>query len=709
MPLSIKLFTLLSFLLLNCNLLLAEDRVDVTDYKVEFDVHNIVKSILVLKNPKTGLSPSHWNHPGYDKLAFIYDKAVDALALKACGYQAEAEKILDYFMSRLTISKNEIIRRSDTNNVYGILNLFKLKESSPESVGLVNAVDITSFRRQGRGRLEFWTTPGPISFMIFAMLKVNANKYKDIALTLGEVLLSMQDKTGAIYDGDRAPDKVHTEPHMDAYAAFLMLYQISEQAKWLKAADKAYSWFKLNVYSPQEGAIDQGVWFNSPNKIFAEDVYSWTMAGPAGDKISLSALSKLTENMLNNSLVNISLSLPDARSIEAILCDFSNPEIEEVKIVRGGFHPLGSVEWTGGAILALQKNAVRFYNAGDAKTARFYKAIAEILLDNVIKCFYFLEELQGKITFYATGQGIEIAPFGSISRELTSGWKTPYFYVQNTDGTVNIKGGSLVGVWPLLPYSGFNPFILNDNYYDTYKLISLTNEDREEAGYCISNIVKNRYFREVIPESAPLASTQIVEPELFNREMWLAFERGYSARDNQSSEVARMYFEEALKWAELVIKDDKWLKLAKRDNSQKGEEFGGIIWYPWNQVYSENNHPLHDAILRYPLLNEVGAAMWGLATANFELGNLDKSKYWIRRMIEEVPLHQIAAVTDKETEEGNYLISGYWNALISWGENPGDYARDAQMNTIYAEVAKEKGFSTEQLKRIYIFDSLLKN
>ncbi|MBP7088584.1 MAG: hypothetical protein KBB01_04720, partial [Candidatus Omnitrophica bacterium] len=184
---SIKLCVLLSFFLLNSGPSLAEDKVNLISHKADIDVQSIVRSIIVLKNPKTNLSPSHWNHPGYQKLAFIYDKAIDALVLKACGYQNEAEKILDYFAFKLHIARDEITRRADSNNVYGILKLFKPKESSDKLVGLVNAVDITSFRRQGRGRLEFWTTPGPISFMIFAMLGVNADKYKDTALTLGEV------------------------------------------------------------------------------------------------------------------------------------------------------------------------------------------------------------------------------------------------------------------------------------------------------------------------------------------------------------------------------------------------------------------------------------------------------------------------------------------------------------------------------------------
>ena len=151
----------------------------VDEVAVSENIQNIIKSILFLRDPLTNISPSHWNHPGYEKLAFTYDKAVDALVLEASGYQSEAEQILDYFITRLDIPIGEVCLGADTNDVYGILKLFK-SSSSPEKVfkSFVNALDITSLRTQGRGRLEFWTTPGPISFMIFAMLKAMLRSIK---------------------------------------------------------------------------------------------------------------------------------------------------------------------------------------------------------------------------------------------------------------------------------------------------------------------------------------------------------------------------------------------------------------------------------------------------------------------------------------------------------------------------------------------------
>ena len=231
---------------------------------------------------------------------------------------------------------------------------------------------------------------------------------------------------------------------------------------------------------------------------------------------------------------------------------------------------------------------------------------------------------------------------------------------------------------------------LHDALPISYDQIPLTEKDRERARLFLENIAIHRTFQEAIQREAPLAATQIVEPRIFNEKMWDAFDAADVAQKDKDDEKAKEYFKEAIYWAEKTVSNPKWIELAKKDNIKKEKEFGGIIAYPWGTTYPDNDHPLHIVIWRYPLLNEVGAAMWGLAVANFELENYDESKYWIERIIDEVPLHQIADVIkepddDEDDAEGNTensakdnvkddiddLIQGYWNALISWEVNPG--------------------------------------
>lgn len=327
------------------------------ELKSDPDIDGIVKAITSTRNPNTNLSPSHWGHPGYENLAFLYDKAVDALVLKSAGRQKDAEAILDYIVGRFNIPIQQVIEGADTNSIYGILKLVRSDGKMLKSP--INSIDINSSRPQGAGILEFWTTPGPLSFLIFALLHVNESKYKDTAVELGEVLAAMQGKDGGVRDGDRAADKVHTEPHIDAFSAFLMLYKATGDDIWKGRADAAYEWFQKNVYHPKEGIIDQGLWAGRRSDIFAEDVYAWTMAGPAGDRMPAAILRRLTDNLLKESLSKITVVLPDGAVKTVILVDFTDPNDPRVIDARGGFHPMGSVEWTGGAILALQKNAVR--------------------------------------------------------------------------------------------------------------------------------------------------------------------------------------------------------------------------------------------------------------------------------------------------------------------------------------------------------------
>ena len=156
------------------------------------------------------------------------------------------------------------------------------------------------------------------------------------------------------------------------------------------------------------------------------------MAGPAGDRMSFEDLEIFTNTMLKKSLTQVTLELPNGQTKTIILVDFTDPGNVHMKITdpevpqgmaeRGGFHPMGSMEWTGGVILALQKNAVRFWNSGEARhreTAQFYKGLAEFLIKESLQGFYELEGLEGLLTFYATGQGVPVG----------HDWDTPVFFM----------------------------------------------------------------------------------------------------------------------------------------------------------------------------------------------------------------------------------------------------------------------------------------
>ncbi len=620
-------------------------------------VNKIAIGITALADPKTGLAPSHYGHPEFEFLSFTYDKAVSALALYAAGKQNEAEKILDYFDSRVHIPLEDVKARVNNQGIYGILKLFEGNGTVVK--GLVNGLDITSTKRQGQGQLEYFSTPGPIAFIGLAFLSVNSEKYREAALVMGEVVLAMQQEDGGVYDGDRLSQQVHTEPHMDAVDFLYELYLLTGDTKWKQAAERGWNWFRENVYHPESGTIDQGNGNLGRKTIFATDAYSWTMAGHFGDQLTSEEIIRLSDHMLEQSLTRVTVQLPDETIRELTLVDFTDPTTEQMQIDRQGLHPMGSVEWTAGVVLALQKNAVRLWKTNDARyqiKAKEYKAVAEILTTQSVQSFYTLPALNGGvISFYATGQNVEVG----------HGWRTPYFCLEGPDQL--ISGGSSSSTWLVLPMQGLNPFVVNDDYKQTLDEILLTSEDQKKAEESINRVLTaERIYREVKPTQIAADARKMVEPRAYNAKMWKAFLQGE--------------YQEAMNRAMDVINEKDWIQIALRQQEAKAQEIGGLIDYPWG-MSPEKNPELEEAISRYPLLNEMGTAMWAMAVSNFELGNVDEAKKWIRRIVTEIPLHQIYDPKGP----------GYWNVLVSWEYNPGGLKRDREMGMIYKNILSELG------------------
>ncbi|MBU0547726.1 MAG: hypothetical protein KKH57_03080, partial [Candidatus Omnitrophica bacterium] len=673
-------------------------------------VQDIAKSIRKLANAKTGIPPSHWGHPEFENLAFLYDSAVNALILYAGGDKEGAERILDYFDQKLRFSYDQVRKSADTNRIYGILKIFDAidpnRAGEKSVLALINAINVSSTRNRGEGQLEWYTTPGPTSFLIYAMSQINSGKYAESINNLKKVLLAMQAPDGGVRDGDRMPMQVHTEPHADAISALLthtsnhvraivaslMSSQaIIDQTPWPKDAEDGWQWFNNHVFDAKNGIIHQGYGSAGLSTIFATDCYTWTMAGPFGDRIQkeygLKALKKLSEILLHRGLVKITWTLPDGSTRTRMLFDFTDPTGQRVMgpvvddpghpdygAARGGYHPLGSTEWTGGAVLAFQKNAVRFWNAGDKETARWFKALAIALEAEVQGSFYTINGVT--ISEYATGHNMAVG----------HGWRTPVAYVKDKKGKVLVQGGSPIGGFVALPATGINPFILRDNYKETYDKIP--GIPIEKASKILEKELRHKPFTEKVLTEIPGSTPGIVEARAYNLKMWNAF--------------VKANYNEAIKWSMKSINEKTWLEMAKRDNIKKQNEIGGLIFYPWGATFPNNEYYLHDAIWKYPLLNEIATAMWGLAASNFELGNKKEAKYWMKRIITEIPLHQIANVVYNPDTGEKDLVNGYWNALISWEHNPGRVARDYSMGTLYREILKEIGLRSAAPREVKI-------
>jgi len=603
----------------------------------------------------TGVPTSHVGVADYGNLAFTYDSAVMAMVLWNNGDSARAQKMLDHFADRLRRAKKVIGDKADANHVYGITKQYAAHGQT--TVGLINAVDTADDSPAGRSILEFFTTPGPTSFVIFSFLQVDAQRYRDVAVQLGEVLLAMQGEDGGVVDGDRAPNKVHTEPHVDAYAAFVMLAQVTGEARWREAAVKAKQWYDRHVVDLAQTKLYQGVWNGSVNDVQAEDVYAWSLASPITDDWTADTRYAFCKKLLANFLVRTRVALPNGTSRGLYLVDFTIPDDPKTVAVRGGVHPVGSVEWTAGAVQALQKSAIVLAQKGDTLRAGELKAYAELLVTSCFDAMYALSENGGLISFYASAQNVEVGPFGAIKKGSDAGWKTPYFFVVK-DGRDMLRGGSLIGAWTMFPYRGFSPFVRGVPYAKVYDAIVVSVETETAAQRMFDETTAARTAVERPATEMPSGNAMtIVEPREYNKKMWAAIER---ARAAGNVPAARECYLEARSWAQKVLDEKDWVANAEKENALKKKRVGGLISYPWGQVSAKNRGELHDKILGYPLLNECGAAYWAMITTALHLGEEEKIPVYFEEMCRVALLHQIPAVIERDDEK---LINGYWNAV----------------------------------------------
>lgn len=667
----------------------------------EYSPATVTEIIIALKSSAdshSGISPSFIGLEEYKDFSYLEHAAVTALAYTATNNNQNAERILDYISKPLKQELNIIERNADSNKIFGSIKLYTDRSTATNHKGLLNGISISDISSKGRGISEFYINPASISFVIYAMLQTNIVKYKDLALELGELLVSIQNQsTGAISSTGKHKSQINTEPHIDSFAALLMLYKATGDPKWNTAANNAYLWFSSHVLNSTEAKIYQGYWNKKANTIFTTDSYARTMAGPAGDKIQLPLLKNLTDRMLKQSLVQISLPLPNSPQKNLVLADFYDPINESIINHRKEFYPIGSIENTAAVILALQKNAVRFHKANNSTTARLYKALATILQRNLMNCFYKMNGSAGKIAFYSTAQGMPIAPFGADESAINANKNYPYFYANPKDFSQDpIIAGSSVGSWAILTQSLFNPFIRNDLYKNDYANIVCEKQDFSTAKIFIAAIIQNRNRIESFTDLS-LTEHIINEPGEYTKRMWAFFNKAEQAKANNKFYEMRRAYTHAMDWANKAIQAPTWFSQAMQDNRIKAKEVNGIINYPWGKTFKNNDHALHHEILRYPLLNEMGAAAWALATINYELGNYSDTKHWIKLIINEIPLHQIPAISN--TENGD-LIIGYWNALTVWEDNPRNNLRDRKMHEVYMEVLSELGLSSAKPQKV---------
>ncbi len=411
-------------------------------------VDKVAQGLLNQRDPKTKLLPSYFGYSEYEDVYFTYDLAHNAMEFKLAGHQREAEELLDYVAARLKTSRNEVEAKKDLNGVYGIRVQTRAGEMAVE--GVVSAMDIRSQAPQGRALLDYHVAPGPMAWLGMAFLQVNPKKYRTEAIRLGEGLLKMQDANGGIHDGNRSPTAVDVEPHMGTYAFFNMLGKVTQNPKWNVAADKAWVWFEKNALNKEKGTIIRGMSDGKPDTVHATDVYTWSIA-EAADRMDLDTIKKLVLRA-EQSLVDVTFTRLDGKTVRVILPDFTDPEAALIKMKpvgdsdgfrRGGYHPLGWIEGAGGFMLMYEVAAKKAWEEGDKTAAIDYLAKAGALHASIERAFSI------------DGRGAMVAPYATGQWVATGhGWRTPVWQ--------KLGDGSASSAWVIFSRFGSNPFKLGE-------------------------------------------------------------------------------------------------------------------------------------------------------------------------------------------------------------------------------------------------------
>lgn len=374
-------------------MLLQRERSEVS-YKIIQGMYNWVKN---RQDLISGLVLSFEGDNNLEKVSFTYDQALAVFVFLIEGDDERAEKILDFYLEK--------IQKEDIYNAYFSRgNVFEYTiHSGPNAwIGLA-ALDYT--KRTGN------------------------RKYLPIAVKVGDFLLEMMDKEGGV-GGGPGVSWYSTEHNLDAFAFFKLLYQVTGEDRYEKAATKVKKWLAKYAYTSYGPPVKRG----KGDSTIATDTYTWSITA-LGPEL-LYSLGMNPESILQFAVEHCETKTKFIyKTREAVLRGFDFAKVKHEP--RGG---IVSGEWTSQMILAFEVMA-DYFKQKDSKKHKEYLEKAN---------FYF-DELQKMLITSPSRVGREdpCLPYASDSFIDTGhGWKTPK----------GIATGSLASTaYFLIAYHGYNP------------------------------------------------------------------------------------------------------------------------------------------------------------------------------------------------------------------------------------------------------------
>ena len=380
--------------------------------KADLEKANLEKMYQWLKvhqNPRSGLILSYEGDKELLNWAFLYDQSLAAISYVNFSDYERARKIFDFF--KLKAKKIE----------GGFLNAYYTNDGEPA---------------------EYIVHSGPNIWLGISILhyikKTRDQSYLDLARAIADWVLDLQnqDKDGGLRGGP----KVYwysTEHNLDAYALFNMLYTLTQDTKYLNAAEKTLTWLKLHIYDRPDIPIMRG----KGDSTIATDTYAWSIAAVGPEKLEELGMNpdKIIEFAEENCGVETEYLRPSGEKIKVKGFDFA----PERHTSRGG---VISCEWTAQMVLAYKLMARFYYKKDMSVKARFYELKADEYLAQLLRLTISSPSPSG------LGEGC--LPYATQDFVDTGhGWTTP---------KGKSTGSVAATVYTLFAYYGHNPLELPD-------------------------------------------------------------------------------------------------------------------------------------------------------------------------------------------------------------------------------------------------------
>lgn len=376
----------------------------------EKSISNMYKWIKNHQNSVTGLVISYEGDRDLKGWAFTYDQSLACQSFILMGDQGNAQKILNFYKRR-------------AKKIEG---------------GFANAYDAYS-----GSVLEYNMHVGPNVWLGIAILQYT-DKFKDEQfLSVAEdiakwtILLQKEDKEFGIRGGPNV-SWFSTEHNLDAYAFFGMVYNITDDRRYLDAQQRTLTWIKNNAFNRREGRLNRG----KGDATIATDTFAWAIAAIGPDVLKELAMDpdQIIDFAETNCLVTADYLKPDGENLKVTGFDFGKYE----HMARGG---IVSTEWTAQMVVTLKMMAVYHRERNEFTKESYYKR----------KASFYLSELEKMVIISPSkiGQGEGCLPYASQDDVDTGhGWRVAR----------GSRTGSAAGTaYTIFAKYGYNPLMLKQD------------------------------------------------------------------------------------------------------------------------------------------------------------------------------------------------------------------------------------------------------